>query len=101
MKRELEALKAAVCEELRDLWCDLNRAQSHAVNGEWSIECDNLEERIKTLTPLVGATSWEEIQIALLENGVYQRIHADLGIAVEPDMERVAQVRASINASAP
>jgi len=98
---ELERLKTAVREELADLWCDLNRAQSYAINGQWSIQCDNLEERIKNLTPLVGATPWDEIQIVLLENGVYQRIHADLGITVEPDMERVAQVRARISAEAP
>lgn len=100
MSDELDAMRDAVREELADLWSDLNRAQSHAINGQWSIECDNLEERIKNLTPLVGATPWDEIQIVLLENGVYQRIHADLGIAVEPDMERVAGVRTRINAGA-
>jgi hypothetical protein len=101
MSSELERLKAAVREELKDLWGDLHRAQTYAINGSWSIACDNLEERIKSLTPLVGATLWDEIQIPLLENGVYQRIHADLGIAVEPDMERVAQVRTRINEEAP
>lgn len=101
MSGQLERLEAAVREELADLWCDLHRAQSYAINGKWSIACDNLEGRIKLLTPLVGATPWDEIQIQLLENGVYQRIHADLGIAVEPDMERVAQVRDRINAEAP
>lgn len=97
---ELAALRDAVREEVADLWRDLNSAQSRAINGRWSIECDNLEERIKNLTPLVGATPWEEIQIALLENGVYQRIHADLGITVEPDMARVAKVRTQINTEA-
>ena len=100
MSSELERLKAAVREELSDLWGDLHSAQNHAINGRWSIACDNLEERIKALTPLVGATPWDEVQIPLLENGVYQRIHADLGIAVHPDMARVAQVRARINARA-
>lgn len=100
MSSELEQLKQAVREELADLWGDLHRAQSYSINGRWSIACDNLEERIKNLTPLVGATPWDEIQIRLLENGVYQRIHADLGIAVQPDMVRVAQVRERINAGA-
>lgn len=100
MSSRLKRLQAAVRGELADLWCDLHRAQSYAINGKWSMACDNLEERIKLLTPLVGATPWDEIQIPLLENGVYQRIHADLGIAVEPDMERVAECRARMEASA-
>ncbi|MFJ9633796.1 hypothetical protein ACIRU8_39490 [Streptomyces sp. NPDC101175] len=101
MSGELEGLKVAVREELSDLWGDLHRAQTYAINGTWSIACGNLEERIKLLTPLVGATPWDEIQIPLLENGVYQRIHGDLGIVVEPDMGRVALVRARINAETP
>jgi hypothetical protein len=95
---ELQAMRAAIVDELVSLWCDLNRAQSRAYNGQWSMECDSLEERIKALTLLVGPTSWENIQINLLENGVYQRIHGDLGIAVEVDMDRVAKVRANIAA---
>ncbi|MEU4967753.1 hypothetical protein [Streptomyces smyrnaeus] len=93
---ELETLREAAVEELADLWRDLDNARRFAVNGEWSMQCDWLEERIKRLTPLVGPTPWEEIQISLLERGIYQRIHADLGIDVAVDMERVAKVRESI-----
>lgn len=95
MSDEAAVLRDAVREELAYLWNDLNLAQSYAYDGKWSMRCDSLEGRIKALTPLVGATPWEDIQIALLENGVYRRIHADLGITVEPDMERIAVVRAN------
>ena len=90
-------LEAAVREELANLWFDLDAARRSAVNGEWSMQCDYLEQRIKKLTLLVGATPWEEIQLPLLEHGIYQRIHADLDIEVSPDMGKVAQVRESIN----
>lgn len=100
MTTDLETLRTAVQEELAALWSDLNIAQRNAINGQWSIQCGHLEHRIKQLTPLVEPTPWEEIQIPLLENGVYQRIHADMGITVDVDMDRVAGVRASINARA-
>ncbi|WP_030168860.1 hypothetical protein [Streptomyces sp. NRRL S-813] len=94
---DVAQLEEAIREELADLWFDLNAACHSALNGEWSMQCDYLERRIKKLTPLVGATPWEEIQLPLLEQGTYQRIHADLGIEVSPDMEKVAEVRESIN----
>jgi len=94
---ELETLRKAVREELADLWSDLHTARRAAINGVWSMQCDRLVWRIKSLTPLVGATPWEEIQIPLLEDGLYQRIHSELGIPVTVDMKRVAKVRASID----
>lgn len=97
MTDDLETLRTAVREELAALWSDLHVAQRSAMNGQWSIQCGHLEHRIKQLTPLVEPTPWEEIQIPLLENSVYQRIHAELGIEVSVDMERVAGVRQSID----
>ncbi|MFD7997315.1 hypothetical protein [Streptomyces mexicanus] len=89
-------LEEVIREELANLWFDLNAARQSALNGEWSMQCGYLERRIKKLTPIVGATPWEEIQLPLLEHGIYQRIHAELGIEVSPDMEKVAKVRKSI-----
>lgn len=87
-----------VCrEELDCLWDDLNDAVRDAINGEWSINCGGLEERIKALTKLVGPTSWESVHIPLLESGVYQRIHAEIGIDAPVDMDGVRRTRASIN----
>jgi hypothetical protein len=97
---EVETLQDAIRHELLCLWDDLHRARTNAYSGKWSMLCDNLELRIKGLTPLVGPTPWDEIQIPLLEDGIYQRIHADLGVEVAPDMARVAQVCARIDESA-
>jgi hypothetical protein len=94
----VDDLTAACREELAYLWTDLEEARCFALApGTWSIQCDYLEARIKRLTKLVGPTPWEEIQISLLELGIYQRIHADLGVAAPVDMERVAQTRARLD----
>ena len=86
-------LTQAVCDELEYLWNDLDDAMRYALNGTWSIQCDGLADRIKTLTQLVGPTPWDKVQMSLLENGVYQRIHDELDIRVEPDMDAVREIR--------
>lgn len=83
--------------ELELLWGDLHDARRSAANGAWSIRCDGLAARIKMFTRLVGPTPWEKIQIPLLEDGIYQRIHAEVGVPVEVDMTRVAETRQYIN----
>lgn len=93
-----DSLHETARQELACLWNDLNDARRSAANGEWSMRCDHLVWRIEALTKHVGATPWEEIQIPLLEDGVYQRVHSGMGISVDVDMVRVAEVRASINA---
>jgi hypothetical protein len=98
---DTDRLVAVAREELACLWYDLHEARMYAINGKWSMKCDSLVERIKDLTLLVGPTPWEEIQIPLLGLGIYQRVHAELGIdvsEVQPDMERVAGVRAGLDA---
>jgi hypothetical protein len=57
-------------------------------------------ERIKALTSLVGPTPWAEVQVGLLEDGVYQRVHRELGIEVAVDMDAVAEHRAWLNQQA-
>lgn len=98
MSGDPEVLRAALRKELDYLWADLGGAMSQATNGSWSIECRCLEERIKEITMLVGPTPWDEIQLPLLESGVYQRIHADLGVEAPVDMDRVAKAQASLDA---
>ena len=83
--------------ELDLLWDDLAKALRYAANGVWSMECDALVARIKMFTRLVGPTAWEKIQIPLLEDGTYQRIHAEIGVAADVDMVRVAETRRSID----
>lgn len=96
MPIDTQKLEEVAREELRLLWKDLADARSYSVNGAWSIRCDELVERINALTTLVGPTPWDEISIPLLEAGIYQRVHADLGIPVEVDMERAMRAKASM-----
>lgn len=91
-----EALIGAMRDELDALWYDLHVARRDAMNGQWSINCDGLAERIRIFTGLVGPTPWEQIQLPLLETGVYQRLHAEWGVQADVDMVRVAETRASI-----
>lgn len=96
----VKKLRKACRRELVMLWSDLDTARRNAIRpGTWTIQCENLEYRIVKLTKLVGPTPWEKIQITLLELGIYQRIHEKLGISVEVDMERVAEVRRSIDSN--
>lgn len=87
-------------EELYSLWCDLDAARRRAYHDQWSMDCDSLVERIKALTPLVGHTPWEEVQIPLLEDGIYQRVHAELGVDAPVDMGKVAEHRAYLDRQA-
>jgi hypothetical protein len=89
-------LDGAAGRELGFLWDDLDAARNHAMNGDWSTECDDVAERIKMFTRLIGVTPWEKVPMTLLENGVYQRIHAEMGVDAEVDMEQVARIRAGI-----
>ena len=90
---DAQTLDDAVRWELDLLWNDLHDARRSAANGEWSIRCDGLVARIRMFTRLVGPTPWEKIQISLLEDGTYQRIHAEMGVTAEVDMVRVAELR--------
>ncbi|SDH67006.1 hypothetical protein SAMN05421505_12016 [Sinosporangium album] len=84
----------AIREELIHLWNDMCEARLNAYEGCWSGTCENLERRIKLLTPLVGPISWKEVQVELLAEEVFQRIHADMGYTVVVDMDEVAHVLA-------
>lgn len=97
---ELETLRAALAEELSCLWTDLQTARRSAYKGGWSMHCDWIEGRIKTITPLVGPTPWTELDIELIEDGVYQRIHAEIGVDAPYDEDGVREHRAYLNASA-
>ena len=97
---EIERLRGLLRGELADLWIDLEQAIRRAHNGQWSMECDWFLDRIKTLTQQVGPAPWEQLPITLLESGLYQRTHAELGVDAPVDMARVAEVREVINKSA-
>lgn len=70
----------AALRHLLDLaWGDLQRARHHALNGVWSMECDSAVHRIAGLTRLVGPISWRAVQVDLILDGIYERIHAAIG----------------------
>jgi len=92
-------LEEAARSELVSLWGDLELAVRSAINGTWSIRCDNIAYRIVTLSRFVGVTSWEEVSVALLEHGEYERVLREAGLEYPPiDWPRVAEVRRRIDA---
>lgn len=86
-------------DELAHLWNDLDQARRNAATpGTWTLACGNLTWRIVKMTVATQSpTPWQEVQIGLLEDGVYQAIMDATGLPYEaPDMVRVAEVRAGI-----
>lgn len=60
-------------------WSDLEEARRTALSGKWSMRCDSQVHRIVGLTRLVGPLRWEEVQVDLLLDGTYERIHEAVG----------------------
>lgn len=60
-------------------WDDLQKVRHDALNGRWSMECDNQVGRIIGLTRLVGPLSWDNINVDLILDGIYERIHEAIG----------------------
>ncbi len=96
---ELETLRSALRDELSYLWTDLQTARRDALRGGWSMHCDWIVERIKTITPLVGPTPWTGLDIELIEDGVYQRIHEEIGVEAPYDEEGVRKHREWLDGS--
>lgn len=94
-------LEEAAADELMRLWGDLADAMHYARGGCWSGGCENAAHRIAVLTKALGkATPWQEVQIELLESGIYQKLHDLMGIPYEsPDMAVIAEMRAEREAS--
>jgi hypothetical protein len=86
--------------ELACLWQDLDHARRNAYTGGWSTGCEHVTHRIAVLTVHMGKPlPWEQVSVNLLEDGIYQAIHDALGMHVDVDMERVAEVRRRITTS--
>lgn len=94
-------LEEAATDELMRLWSDLAYAMYVAHGGCWSGGCGDAAYRIAVLTRAIGrATPWQQVQIELLETGIYQRMHDLMGVPYEqPDMAVVAEMRADREAS--
>jgi hypothetical protein len=73
-------------------WSDLQSALD-AMNGRWSMACDDQICRIAGLTRLVGPLPWKEVSVDLILNGVYERVHEAIGIPtpLSDDDRRQAQ----------
>jgi hypothetical protein len=94
-------LGAAARTELVNLWHDLGQARRSAINGVWSVHCDHLAYRIVMLSRIVGACPWGDIDVDVLLDGLYARIHDEAGIPYpEIDWVRVREVKAYIEEGA-
>lgn len=80
---------------LRLAWSDLQAARLRALNGRWSIECESGVGRIVGLTRLAGPVPWQEIQVDLILDGIYERIHEAIGTPTplsDEDRQRAREV---------
>lgn len=78
-------------------WNDLQGARSRAINGCWSVRCDDCIHRIVVLTRIVGPVSWDEIDVDLVLDGVYERVHESIGTPTplaDDDRRRARDVKA-------
>jgi len=60
-------------------WADLQAARRRAMDGRWSMECDSAAARIVGLSRLVGPVSWEDIDVELVLDGLYERLYEVIG----------------------
>jgi hypothetical protein len=93
----VEQLTEAIREELTSLWYDLYEAINRAIRCTWSMEALSVKDRIQALTKLVGPTSWESIQLPLVESGIYQQVHAEIDVDAPVDTRLVAEARKYID----
>lgn len=79
--------------ELQCLWSDLEEAQRRAVNGDWSIDCDDKAQRIRDASSLVGPVSWRNIAMPSIVNGWFVAMSNRIGIP-DPDLPTDDEVAA-------
>ena len=88
-------LEQASSDELMRLWGDLHHAMREARDGCWSVGCESVAHRIAVLTRALGkSVRWQDMDIELLETGIYQKMHDLLGVPYDPpDMQVIARMR--------
>lgn len=97
-------LEEVARQELVMLWSDLSMGRRNAVNGVWSMYCDGIAYRIVSLTRILGAVTWEEMDSELVSSGLYERIHAEAGLEHPPvdwDALREFEARRAAEADRP
>ncbi|MCV7174773.1 hypothetical protein [Mycolicibacterium sphagni] len=72
-------------DELIQLWSDLDTAQRNAINGDWSIQCDGIGQRIKEASELVGPVDYADIGMTHLITGWFAAMNRRIGI-VDPKL---------------
>lgn len=93
---EYETIHSALHRTLELAWRDLQSARREALNGRWSILCESQVYRIIGLTRLVGPTLWEKVDVDLILDGIYERIHEAVGMPTplsDADRQRAQAVK--------
>lgn len=77
-------LRDVLLEELIYLWGDFADAYraSRTDPPETSMGCEHLIGRIQTVTKLVGPIDPAKVAMPFLLTGMYERVHAEIGITV-------------------
>ncbi len=79
-------------------WNDLVYARERAMNRRWSVECDWHVARIVGLTRLVGPLPWGHVNVDLIVDGTYERVHGAMGVPTplsEADRAQAQEVKNS------
>jgi hypothetical protein len=93
-EEEPASLAEAARAELAELWTDLEHEMTFAMNGRWSMACDNRVRRIIVLSRLVGAIGWAQIPCTLLLDRTWQGVMTDAALPGElPGPEGLEQIR--------
>ncbi len=90
-----EDLASALRTELVDLWADLEHASrdSRAPAGAWSMGQENLLERIKAISGLVGPAPWRDISVPFLLSETYRAACERIGYPVQASDAELAGQR--------
>jgi hypothetical protein len=80
--------------QLEWLWGHLRNAHSEAAAGPfqaWTIGCESIGERIKTLSAIIGPLSWRRVAISGIADGWFAEVNEILEIP-DPDLPDEAGV---------
>ncbi|MCW2938477.1 MAG: hypothetical protein JWN00_1462 [Actinomycetia bacterium] len=101
MSEQVETYAQALRDELEHLWSDLAEAyrMSRADPPEKSMECENAIARIWAITDHVGPCPPGRISMPFLLTGMYEKVHAQIGIAATVPPKIVEQAREYVAAT--
>ena len=88
---EPDALRQWADFELECLWNDLRQAHRARDYLVWTVGCEHIAERIKTLTAIIGPIPWTRAEISGVADGWFAKMCEKLEIA-DPDLPDVEGV---------